>query len=143
MNEVVIYKEGGTVQNVKAMAAFLNSLPNGKFLITAKNIRRRSLPQNAYLHGVVIPLVYEGLRDAGFSEIRDHEDAKKVIKSLFLKQKIVNPNTGEVITEIIKDTHELTTSEMIAFIDDVVMWSAEYLSITIPEPMSQTKLFAV
>lgn len=116
----------------------LSALPDAQYtFLIEKYFGQRSSNQNRYLHGIVIPLVLEGLRDTGHNEVKDVHDAKKVIKSLFLKRKVVNENTGEVITEIVKDTHDLSTKEMSDFIDQVVQWAAEYLSITIPAPNQQ------
>lgn len=119
----------------------MNELPDCNLVITMeKDFGKRSLSQNAYLHGVVIPLVFEGLREAGFDEVKDNEDAKTVIKNLFLKEKISN---GIETFEIIKDTHKLSTKEMVKFIEEVCKWAAEYLSINIPAPNTQSKMFAV
>ncbi len=76
MEQAIIHIENNQLQNPKVVRKFFDAFKDGKYLLTAKNIRRRSNNQNAYLHGVVIPLVFEGLRNAGFDEVRDHEDAK-------------------------------------------------------------------
>lgn len=142
MNEVVLYKEDGEVKNVKALAAFLNILPDGKFLITAKNIRKRSLPQNAYYWGVVVPMVKDGLRDIGYSEVKTNEQAHEIMKHLFLKKKIINQvNADEIV--IAGSTAELQTLEFNNFLEEVWQWASTYLNICIPEPSTQSKLFAV
>lgn len=82
-------------------------------------------------------MVFDGLRNAGFDEVKDNEDAKTVIKALFLKKKITN---GMETFEIVQDTHKLTTLEMADFIDEVIMWAAQYLSITIPAPNTQLSI---
>ena len=87
----------------------------------------------------MIPIVFKGLRDAGFDDIRTTEDAKAVIKSLFLKRAIPNVNTGEAI-EFIQDTHKLSTVEFMEFIEAVIKWAAEYLNIHIPYPGEQINL---
>lgn len=120
----------------------LNELPNGEYFFTLNKANKRSSQSNRYLHGVVFPVVFEALRDAGFDCVKDVYDAKEVCKSLFLKEKVVNHETGEVITEIIKHTSDLTQEEMVQFIEDISMWAASYLSCEIPEPNSQSKLFA-
>lgn len=139
MHETVVHITDSKITNATAVRKFFNELKDGRYLITAKSIKRRSLQQNAYLHGVVIPMVYEGLRNNGFDEVRDHEDAKLIIKALFLKKKISN---GIETIEIIQETSKLTTIEMVQFVDEVIKWSAEYLNVQIPLPGEQAVLFA-
>lgn len=141
MPDFILYKKDGEITNEKVLNKTLESLNDGKYLVTFKSIKKRTLPQNAYLHGCVIPYVFKGLRDAGYDDVRDNEDAKRIIKTLFLKRKITNNKTDEVI-EVVKDTHELTTLEMMAFIDEVIKWAAEYLSIVIPPPGKPSIMFA-
>src|ERR1043165_9083989 len=103
----------------------MSEINDGKYVITIeKYFRQRSLAQNAYLHSVVIPMVFDGLRNQGFNEVKDYEDAKTVIKNLFLKKKITN---GIETFEIVQDTHKLTTKEMADFVDEVIQWAAMYL----------------
>ena len=52
-------------------------LKDGKHLVTIKDVRKRSLPQNAYYWGVVVPMVLRGLRDAGFDEVENNEQGMK------------------------------------------------------------------
>jgi hypothetical protein len=85
--EVIVNISDSKITNPAAVRKFFSELKDGKYLVTGKSIKRRSLPQNAYLHGVVIPMVYEGLRNNGFDDVMDHEDAKLIIKALFLKRR--------------------------------------------------------
>lgn len=119
----------------------MSELKDGKYTVQIERFfGKRSSQQNRYFHGVVVPLVLEGLRNAGFDEVKDNEDAKTVIKNLFLKQQITN---GCETFTLIKDTHKLNAKEMIDFIEEVKKWSASYLGVFIPEPNTQSKLFAV
>lgn len=139
MNEIIVHIADSQITNKKAVKKFFDELKDGKYLLSAKSIKRRSLQQNAYLHGVVIPMVYEGLRNNGFDEVQDHEDAKLIIKALFLKKKMSN---GSETIDIIKETSKLTTVEMMEFVDAVIKWAAEYLQIQIPLPGEQSIMFA-
>lgn len=141
MKEAIIYKSNKEITNYQVVAGLLNSLPDGRFLLTAKNINKRSLPQNAYYWGVCVPMVKDGLYNAGYSEVKTNEDAHEILKHLFLKKKIINHNTEEVI-EIAGSTAELEAAEFNNFLEEVWQWAAQYLSINIPEPNSQSKLFA-
>ena len=77
-------KDGYT--NIKAYKTYLGSLPFGRYEIIVKKAKRRTNPQNSYYWAVVVPLIYEGLRNAGF-ELRNVDDAHSIIKQLFLKKK--------------------------------------------------------
>lgn len=99
-----------------------------------KKKRKRSLSQNAYLHGVVIPMCREGLLAVGYKY--SIEETKTDLKRMFAIYDKVNKKTGG-IREYIKDTSAMTTSEMMDFIASIQQWAAEYLSIKIPDPNEQ------
>lgn len=142
MKEAIIYKTNREITNFQVIAGLLNSLPDGRFLLTAKNINKRSLPQNAYYWAVCVPMVRQGLYDAGYQDVKTNEDAHEILKHLFLKKKIVNQVNEDVI-EVAGSTADLETLEFNNFLEEVWRWAATYLSINIPEPSSQSKLFAV
>ena len=93
----------------------------------------RSLEQNAYLFGVVYPAAMDGMRSLG-NEGLSIELVHHFFKDKFLTRwrDIVIPTTGEVFK--VKTTTDLSTTEMIGYIEEIARWCAEYLSITIPEP---------
>lgn len=134
--EFYITKRQGDVININRVATALSALGDGTYLCRIEGARKRSNSQNRYFHGPLLTAVFEGLKDAGFNEVRDKEDAKQVIKELFLKRKIKNVNTGEII-QVTKDTHSLTREEMNIFIEEVIRWAVEYLGIVIPYPNEQ------
>lgn len=140
MKEAVIYKQDGAITNKPVLRHFFNDLPDGKFLITAKNIRKRSLPQNAYYWACVVPMVKDGLRDIGYSEVKTDEDAHEIMKHLFLKKRIVNQVNDDVI-EIAGSTADLQTVEFNNYLEEIWQWASIYLNIVIPEPNKQSKLF--
>ena len=131
---------GNQISNPKKMRKFFEEHENGTFLLTSKPVKSRSLMQNAYFHGPVLDLVLQGLRDAGFNDVQTPEDAKKIVKGLFLKKQFVNQETGHVI-EYIEETHKLTKIEFCEFIEKIQQWSAEYLGVIIPDPNSQLQFF--
>jgi len=121
----------------------LFTLPDGKYLIDKpKSIKKRSLLQNAYYWSVIVPMVKDGLRETGYNEVKTNEDAHTIIKHLFLKKKIKSEKTGDEI-EIEGSTAKLKTYEFNSFIDEVIMWAASYLSITIPLPGDQMIMFTL
>jgi len=139
VSEYFIYIKDDKITNPQVIRKAFTDLSDGRYIIKIDKANKRSLPQNAYYHGVIIPLVLEGLKDIGYNEIRSHEDAHEVLKYLFLKKQIPNENTGEVV-EILGSTAKLTTTEFNLFIDQVIQWAAEYLNVQIPLPNEQLQL---
>lgn len=140
MIETIVHIDTSGITNKADVKKFFAEHKPGRYLVTSKSIRRRSNNQNAYLHGVVIPLVFQGLRDIGFDEVRDHEDAKMIIKDLFLRRTIRNEKTNTEIT-VIRHTSELTTVDMMEFIAEVQKWAATYLNLYIPDPGQEMPMF--
>lgn len=134
MTEVIVHIDGGRIVNRTAAARVFMLLKNGVYLLTLKSIKKRSLPQNAYYHGCVVPLVLQGLKDVGYDEVQTHEDVHEILKYLFLKRSIVHKATGEVIAEISGSTAELQTHEFNDYLEKIWKWSAEYLGVHIPAP---------
>ncbi|MBK7885514.1 MAG: hypothetical protein IPJ81_18245 [Chitinophagaceae bacterium] len=60
MVEVIIHINNRKVINMKEFREAFNQLKDGKHLVTVKDMRKRSIPQNAYYWGVVVPMVKKG-----------------------------------------------------------------------------------
>lgn len=106
-------------------------------LTIEKKKKSRSLNQNAYYWGVVIPMVRAALHDLGMKLSR--QEVHELLKLKFLKKEIINENTGEVF-EYIGGSSELTTTEFMDFTAELQQWSAEYLNIVIPSPNEQVNI---
>lgn len=128
------------IVNMPEFKAAFRYLKDGKHLVTIKDVRKRSLPQNAYYWGVVAPMVLRGLRDAGFDEVENNEDAHEVIKNLFLKKIVVSKQTGDMI-EIVGSSAKLSIPEFDEFIDRICKWASEYLGVVIPSPNQEFAMF--
>ena len=116
----------------------LQSFDGKEFQITVeKKKKSRSLNQNSYYWGVVIPSVRAGLHDLGMKLSR--QEVHELLKLKFLKKEIINEKTGEVF-EYIGGSSELTTTEFMDFIAELQQWSAEYLNVVIPSPNEQTNI---
>ena len=98
--------------------------------------RRRSLLQNAYYFGVILPLVTSGLQDAGYRVTK--ETTHEFLKSMFNKKELVNEQTGEIL-QTIGSTAQMSTSEMMDYFAEITQWSAEFLNVQIPAPNEQVK----
>ena len=138
--ETIFTISGGEIQHKSKMRKFFSEHSDGVYSLTSKTIKKRSLPQNAYIHAVLFPEAAIALREAGFSEVRTSEDAKHVCKAIHLKKEIVNEQTGEVITRVM-DTHELTKEQMSKFIEDVCFWLHDTFNHYCPLPNEQMSAF--
>jgi len=118
----------------------MNMLKPGKYKIVITDARKRSIPQNSYYWGVVVPMVRKGLYDQGFDEIRTNDQAHAVIKRYHLKNEVVSKDTGHVLEQD-GTTTELTPATFNDFIERVARWAAEYLGIAIPSPNEQYNNF--
>lgn len=88
---------------------------------------------------MVLPLIKDALHDIGYNDIRDKDDVHILLRQMFLKRRIVNENTGEIIGELSRSTTDLTVKEFGEYLDRITQWCAEYLSIDLPQPNSQLK----
>lgn len=133
VRELFIDMNNNTIINMDEFKQLFYGLKNGKYHLTLKDARKRSISQNRYYSGVVVSLVRTGLYEAGFDEVRTNDDAHEVLKGLFNKKEVVNKITGEVITTVLSTT-ELSISEFDKYIERICKWAAEYLAVVIPAP---------
>ena len=136
MQEVLISRTDRGLTNQDQLIAVFNSLKIGHYRVIVKDARTRSLPQNAYYWGVIIPLVRQGLLDAGYDEVRTSIDAHEVLKHLHLRKRFVSKQTGDVI-DIAGSSSKLTIHEFNNYIENICRWSAEFLGVVIPSPNQQ------
>lgn len=140
MKEFILNISNRRIVNLQDFKQLLNSLKDGKHHIAVKDMRKRSLPQNAYYWGVVVPMVKQGLYEAGYDEVQSNDDAHEVIKHIHLKKRIVSKQTGDTI-DIAGSTAKLSIPEFNNFIEDVCRWSAEFLGVVIPSPNQELVMF--
>jgi len=140
MVEVIINISNKKVVNMKEFREAFNQLKDGKHLVTVKDIRKRSIPQNSYYWGVMVPMIRKGLYESGFDEVRTNDDAHEIIKHVHLKKQMVSKQTGDVI-DVAGSSSVLSIPEFNEFIERVCRWASEYLSIYIPSPYEQMAEF--
>lgn len=128
------------IANRPIVATAFKSLSDGRYMVKITAYKSRSLNQNAYYHGCMLPMVLDGLQDAGFNEVKDVATVHELLKKMFLERKIVSEKTGDEIS-IPGSTAKLSTTEFNQFTDDVIQWAAEYLGITIPMPNHPLQMF--
>jgi hypothetical protein len=137
METIVHIQDNKIVNKTAIRKAF--TLPNGKYSVKITKANKRSLMQNAYYWGVLIPFCLQGLRDAGYNDVKTSEDTHEILKHLFLKKIIRNEKTDEEII-LPGSTTKLSTVDFMTFISDVQQWASEYLGIYIPSPNEQLEL---
>jgi hypothetical protein len=132
-------KDGKLARNRNLILNAFNALNNCKITITIqKQKKSRTSPQNRFYWGVVVELVKQGLKDAG--HMLNTNDTHELLKLRFLKETLmVNEQTGEIV-ERVKSTSELTTTQMMDYIAEIQIFSAEYLGIEIPDPNEELTL---
>lgn len=133
MNEFILHIEAGQISNLKKAREVFGGLRDGKYLVKIQPIKRRTLSQNAYYWKVVVPMVKDGLRAAGYFEIKSNEDAHEVLKHLFLKKKTIYETGGKPI-KVPGSTAGLPTKAFNEYLEHITQWAVEYLNIQIPQP---------
>lgn len=134
------YPDGTTLRMDTVFNALKELLP-GRWQITiTKYKKKRSLSQNAYYHGAIIPAVKQGLIDMGFeAHLLNNEAVHELLKGKFLKKDIAN-DEGQFIA-ITQSTTELSTTDFITYIEEIQKWASEFLNIYIADPGEQTTIF--
>jgi hypothetical protein len=95
--------------------------------------RKRSNPQNSYLHGAVLPIIRNRLIELGINEAQSKEWVFDFIKANCLVTEIVNKETGEVLKSLGKSS-ALSTWEFNEFVERIQQYCSEKLSLYIPDP---------
>lgn len=132
-------KEGKLLPyNRKRLSNDLSNMKDCEVEITIKRKGKRSLQQNKYYWGCVLPEIQHELKRLGNDF--DIETIHEFLKQKFNSEKVVVEATGELI-EMGKKTSQLNKEEFGIYLDRIILWAAQTLEITIPEPNTQTALF--
>jgi hypothetical protein len=119
--------------NSKLFKAELNALKKGKYrVIVEKYHRKASHEQFKYLYGLVYPLSMVALNDAGY-EFTSIDEVDIFWKTMFANKKIINRESGEIITVPVTKSQFLTIDEM-TYCDAIRNYCSEYLGTSIPDP---------
>lgn len=109
----------------------------------SKKKKTRSDSQNKYYWGCVVPIVKQGLIDAGYEreKINNSLVVHDFLKSMFCKKiELISVDTGEILF-LPPTTTSNSTTQMMEYFEDIKRWCAEFLGISIPDPGEQTFLF--
>lgn len=124
------------VIHANVFRADLDSLPKGRYIHTVEKYRKsKSNSQLGYLFAAIYPFVLKGLNDAGW-EFTSLEEVDVYCKSLFADKELINRTTGEII-HVPELKRDMSTIEMMTYINSIRDWSLEYLNTYIPEPEEQ------
>lgn len=130
---------GAISSNRKPIKEAIAAFEGKEITITiTKKSKKRSNEQNAYLWGVVYPIVKNGLKEIGYNQITI-EQVHELLKGTFIKEDIVNELSGEVKT-ITGHTSDLTTSQFMDYLAQIKQFAAEQLGCYIPDPNEQSEI---
>jgi hypothetical protein len=115
----------------------LRSIEGPVRLTVERDRPKRSSPQNRYYHGVVLHLIWKGMRDMG-AEVSKAE-VHEYLKMRFNAVELVNEGTAEVIA-LPGSTTKLDTGDFSAYVDRCVRFAQEFLNVTIPEAGEQVAM---
>lgn len=134
--------EEGKPTNPAPLRKIFNSLKDGRYNVEVTKITKRSNQQNRYLHGLLIPEFRRALNSVGYDEVKTDEQAKEIMKQMFLKRQVINKETGEVL-EYVQQTRDMTKEENGILIEDVIKFCAENMNYQIPYPNEQLQMYGV
>jgi hypothetical protein len=115
--------QGGRIQleQREQFAALIQRLDGQDVEVILRKLRKqRSLNQNSYFHGVVLPLISE---HTGY----ETEEVKEILKQMFL---LVDDGKYPHC----RHTSSLDTAEMAEFTERCRRWAAIELGVAIPDP---------
>ena len=119
------------LSNAQTKRLLLDFIKNAKGIWSFEMRRcrkQRTLNQNAYLHASIFPIIAKGLSEAWGYTV-DPGTTKEFLKDKFLKEPLINKNTGEVQGYLTRRTRDLSVTEAIAFIDSCIDFAGEWLCI--------------
>lgn len=143
MSEFFIEVDKGEIVQRNVVAKYFNEMKkvDGSYKITIEQGKRRSGPQNRYFHSVLLTEFKNALTSVGY-RIKDNEQAKDILKSMFLTRKVESQDENSKLPEVTmtRDTRKLTTKEMNELIEEVIQFCAEHMNYQIPLPNEDLRL---
>lgn len=130
----IVTIESCKITTMTPFVKMLWGLKDGRYKIEANTYSQRTLPQNRYYWGLVIPMIQQGLKDMG-TEV-NKEEVHEFLKSRFNYQEVINKGTGEYVT-IPKSTAGLNKEQFSQYIEKIQQFASEFLNIVIPDPNTQ------
>lgn len=128
-------KTGGKVvwDDPQGFTDALKMMPDGSVIVKVELASQkaiRSIKANRYYFGCVLDLMAKDTQ-------QDKDDIHDAMCDRFLKRKVfmVNRHTGEAEErEVARRSSKLNADEFYAFVENVRLFAAEFLGLTIPDP---------
>ena len=109
-----------------------------------KKKKHRSSEQNRYYWGVVVPHILDAFIELGNDLQEGNPEHLQLIHD-FLKRRCLPArqvcDAHGVEVELTPSTTDLSTTEMMEYIERVCLFAAESLNVAIPQPNEQTRIF--
>lgn len=109
-----------------------------------KKKKHRSNEQNRYYWGVVVPYILDAFIELGNDLQEGNPEHLQLIHD-FLKRRCLPArqvcDAHGVEVELTPSTADLSTTEMMEYIERVCLFAAESLNVAIPQPNEQTRIF--
>ena len=109
-----------------------------------KKKKHRSSEQNRYYWGVVVPYILDAFIELGNDLQEGNPEHLQLIHD-FLKRRCLPArqvcDADGVEVELTPSTTDLSTTEMMEYIERVCLFAAESLNVAIPQPNEQTRIF--
>lgn len=113
------------VSNEDKLKQYLQRLPDQLSLVIKPLKKIRSIQQNRFFHGVVVPMMADLMGE------QDYMEAKEILKGKFLRRVKIIGNE-EII--YVRPTSSLTTKEFEQFNDSIRELAARVYNAVIPYP---------
>jgi thioredoxin-related protein len=136
--EFFVTMRDGQVVNRNTLKEQIVSLPDGRYIFKIEDKSVRTSQQNRYMH-LMFSMIQKGFYDIGYREVRNTEDAKYIMKEMFLKYTVDNGTGGKI--QMVRRTRDLTKEMMAEFIDECIQFSAQNLNVVIPSPNEQIEIW--
>ena len=142
MNKITIttdVKNGKIKRNRNLVFEAIQSFEGKTINITIeRQTKKRSNSQNAYYHGVLIPILKACIKDA-WGELWNSEKAHDFCKMQFNFKEKINEETGEII-RLPKSTTENTTTAQEEFHHEIRSFIKEWFNVDCPLPNEEITL---
>lgn len=126
------------VHNQKRLLADIQDFPLCEIELTIKKRGKRTNQANRYYRGVIVMEIVHDFKSRGIQ--MDAEQVHEFLK-LHFNKKYIHSDDGEVIGEYGGSTADMSKPEFNEYLDSIIQWCAEKLSLIIPPPNTQTELF--
>jgi hypothetical protein len=113
------------------------ALPDGVYELKITKKSKRSLNQNNYYWGCIVPMIQEGMKDIGYDVSK--EETHAFLKNRFNAKEFVDEQSGEIMS-FPQSTADMNKEQFGEYIDRIQRFASEYLNIQIPNPNEQVML---